>query len=497
MKEKFSGQRFPGHAKLLGFVAGASIALGGVGCTDASTKTSSIPNPDTTPSSLVTPHPSENGTPPIRTDWYLSGGPHYDGLSNGQRDSIDVIPAKSVSCPGGAPLTESPFPSVIDGQVISVGNENNKNDSQHSVVEIKATTGEIVEIMHLADIKVKVGQTVKAGDSLGDPSCEFPPGGSTTGEHIHIAIRDSNNNPIPIEGTVFQQGTIHDLPGNYNGTLEKSGQPIITADTRRCGPDQASIDACGGIRNDIEGFLRILQIPQPTKLLINLKYADGSAVLQSLLDIYQQVQDVNGKATTQGSRLDEESTGTTGQASFNVNPETYVLLFNENGTAVIRGNQFNSATSQPGISDISIKQNQTTTENITLGRITVNMDVDPKNPIKGFFTDHDRPGADVCIDGQDNGKVYEIECVQLSDLNQQGIVGESRAVFDLMPGIYLLRYRWYDATNGWTSYTAKVDNTQGQMKLASGQITGFDCSVYAPENSNPTQPAECSVTPGR
>lgn len=178
--------------------------------------------------------------------WYLTSGPHSDGLSQGVRYALDFAAQESVKCPQGEPLTNRWVIAAAEGTVTVAGDENNILDKNHSIVEIdhgNATSG----YMHLANVKVQEGQRVKRGDFLGNPSCEVPPGGATSGIHLHFYV-EKDGKPIPIEDYNFEGWRTVEDPANYEGKLTKSLE-IRQADKRRCGPDVASILSCGGIKN--------------------------------------------------------------------------------------------------------------------------------------------------------------------------------------------------------------------------------------------------------
>lgn len=179
-------------------------------------------------------------------DWYYTNGPHADGLSAGQKYAVDIAPEKIVACPGGQPVADQMFSAPIEGVIAKVGNEKDPSDKNHSIVLEKLNDGSFLGFMHLAGVKVAVGQTVSVGDELGAPSCEVPPGGNTTGAHVHVFRLDKNGNPLPVAGMEISGWHV-----NADGTLSKVGEKTRNADTRRCGPDEMSSAACGGIRNDI------------------------------------------------------------------------------------------------------------------------------------------------------------------------------------------------------------------------------------------------------
>lgn len=187
---------------------------------------------------------------PDSEEWFLTGGPHADGLSHGVRSAEDFAPRQIVNCPG-APISNKHVTAAAAGEVKISGNENDTTDPNHSIVVIELESGLRIGYMHLANIEVRVGQHVDQGETLGNPSCEFPPGGRSEGVHLHFFILDEQGRHIPIAGFVLSGWQIHESAGNYQGIMTKAGLAVRTADRGRCGPDEVSIRRCGGIRNDL------------------------------------------------------------------------------------------------------------------------------------------------------------------------------------------------------------------------------------------------------
>lgn len=177
---------------------------------------------------------------------FLTGGPHFDGLTGGVRAAIDLAGKVVVRCPGGETSRDMAAIAPAVGTVTVVGNENDPTDPNHSVVEIDLGSGVTVGIMHLDNMQVKVGQQVNPGDVLGFISCEVTPGGATEGQHEHVYVK-VNGQYVPIGDLVLSGWQIHESPNNYQGTATKEGQTVRTADRRRCDTDTA----CGGLRNDL------------------------------------------------------------------------------------------------------------------------------------------------------------------------------------------------------------------------------------------------------
>jgi murein DD-endopeptidase MepM/ murein hydrolase activator NlpD len=212
----------------------------------AACNSSGITPPSSSEGSTGNDQGTSNLILPFEGTWYLTGGPHFDGLSKGIRYALDFAPKEVVNCPGGATLTNEIVIASESGKVTVVGNQNDATDPNHSVVEITNSQGLTVGSMHLDNIRVKVGQDVLAGDPLGNPSCETSPGGESTGIHLHEFL-EKNGQPIAIAGTVFSGLKVNALTDNYQGTMFNANQ-FKTADTRRC--DEST--NCG-LRNDLTG----------------------------------------------------------------------------------------------------------------------------------------------------------------------------------------------------------------------------------------------------
>ncbi len=112
--------------------------------------------------------------------------------------------------------------------------------------------------------------------------------------------------------------------------------------------------------------------------------------------------------------------------------------------------------------------------------------------LSSTFSQNNPKTAETCIYGQDETeKMYRIKCIDLNDLSQQNTLDQSRAVFNLLPGKYILKYDWWDGTNEWRSYFAIVGDTQ----IVPGQTTEFYCLIFAPSDKNGSQSPDCSILP--
>ena len=183
---------------------------------------------------------------PFSGTWYLTGGPHSDGTSNGVRYAVDFAPKEVIGCPDGAPLTSEEVVAVTAGTVTAVDDGTGASNATRSVVEITASDGLTTGYMHLANIGVHAGQQVDRGMPLGNPSCEIPKGGDTSGIHLHFYL-ERGGQAVAIAGTVLDGWTVQAAADNYQGSLLKNGQ-TRTADTGRC----TVAAPCGSIINEIE-----------------------------------------------------------------------------------------------------------------------------------------------------------------------------------------------------------------------------------------------------
>ncbi len=174
--------------------------------------------------------------------WFLTGGPHADGFSNGVRYAIDIAPPEGGFCPADGrkfTIDNRVVTASASGEVIVKGDDKNRNDPHHSEIRIKGKSGLTQVYIHLDNTQVKEGDKVKQGTPLGNPSCEFPPGGGNTGPHVHIGLM-KDGQAIPIDGVIVGGWTIHE-----NGTMTKDGEKTRIAHSGRYGENSA------GIRNDL------------------------------------------------------------------------------------------------------------------------------------------------------------------------------------------------------------------------------------------------------
>lgn len=213
--------------------------------TYSTTLTSAETKPISTPTPIISPLNS-NFELPFSGTWYFTKGPHSDDLSRGMRYALHFAPPEIIPCPSGKPLEGRYVTAAALGKVTVVGNEKDPANKNHSIVEIQHPNGYTTGYMHLENIKPRVGQEVKQGDILGNPSCEYPPGGKISVEHLQFYLKRAGLpvriSEISLSGYKITEGDREGL-----GNLSKPGEKIRTPDQRGCDNDKI----CGGIRNDL------------------------------------------------------------------------------------------------------------------------------------------------------------------------------------------------------------------------------------------------------
>jgi len=219
--------------------------------------------------------------------WYYTGGPHSDGLSHGVKYAVDFAADRITACPA-PPVVSRHVTAAASGEVIVSGRGGRWFDRNHSLVVIQLENGLQTGYMHLANIEVRAHQRVEKGDVLGNPSCESPPRGHAEAAHVHFFLRDEVGRPIKIAGFALSGWRINEARGNYQGTMTKEGSQYRTAITDRCGPTDASIRRCGGIRNDLsEGDGELFELTPTSTFTPEAKVKSGVLVLDGRGDAVQ------------------------------------------------------------------------------------------------------------------------------------------------------------------------------------------------------------------
>ncbi|MCX8062809.1 MAG: M23 family metallopeptidase [Anaerolineales bacterium] len=159
--------------------------------------------------------------------WAFTSGPHVVWETEGAMAALDFAPA---TYDHGCVPTDAWVTAVADGVVA-------RSEFGAVVLDVDEVdgipadgfeqSGWAVLYLHIAEEgRVTVGQQLKAGDRVGQPSCE---GGRATGTHVHIA-RKYNGEWIPAAGTIpFElDGWIAQAGEKpYEGVLFKDGQEVI------------------------------------------------------------------------------------------------------------------------------------------------------------------------------------------------------------------------------------------------------------------------------
>jgi murein DD-endopeptidase MepM/ murein hydrolase activator NlpD len=161
--------------------------------------------------------------------WSFTGGPHGGWGEGSAWAAIDFAP------PGdglGCVQSDEWVVAAADGPIVL---------SEHGAViqdldgDGFIETGWTLLYMHIEDRdRVEVGQTLKAGDRIGHPSCE---GGVANGTHTHLARRYNGewiaaDGPIPFN----LDGWISSGDGTgteYNGFLRRNAQVVEAWDSRK------------------------------------------------------------------------------------------------------------------------------------------------------------------------------------------------------------------------------------------------------------------------
>ena len=174
--------------------------------------------------------------------WYLLQGNHANSIDIGAKE---IIHCKEDGKINGKRIEPYPAPpnewvtASQSGKVLVVGNEEDRSDRNHSLVQIKGNDGTLINYVHLDNIKVKKDQNVLASQELGQPSCEFPPDGDTTGIHVHLTVVGGINNKTFSGWTVQGDRMISSV-----GTKR-------VADGGRCGEGSNCVKNGDIFRNDL------------------------------------------------------------------------------------------------------------------------------------------------------------------------------------------------------------------------------------------------------
>ena len=155
--------------------------------------------------------------------WYFTSGPHSAWGDGAAWAALDFAPEKPNEEAWGCYESESWVRAVADGQVVRISDGLVVQELDGDGFE---GSGWTILYMHVAEEgRVTLGDTLKAGDAIGHPSCE---GGPATGTHLHIARR-FNGEWIPADQDIpfIMNGWVSAGFGvEYDGSLTRDAKEI-------------------------------------------------------------------------------------------------------------------------------------------------------------------------------------------------------------------------------------------------------------------------------
>jgi murein DD-endopeptidase MepM/ murein hydrolase activator NlpD len=165
--------------------------------------------------------PFESGVP-----WVYSGGPH-GGWGNGSAwAALDFAPRGEML---GCNQSTDWVVAAVDGLIARADNGAVVQDLDGDGYE---QTGWTILYMHIApEGRVQAGETVRAGERIGHPSCE---GGVANATHLHLARR-YNGEWIPASGALpfVLDGWVSISDGVlYDGSLQRAGISVEACECR-------------------------------------------------------------------------------------------------------------------------------------------------------------------------------------------------------------------------------------------------------------------------
>jgi hypothetical protein len=161
---------------------------------------------------------------PAGQTWSYTGGPHT-GWGLGQPyTALDFAPPNEKS--GCAAVEEKYFATAMADGIVA------RSDFGLVALDLDGDgderTGWVLVYLHVGSLgRAPTGLSLKAGDSIGYPSCE---GGRVTGTHIHVS-RKYNGEWMPADGPLpfnLEGWVAHNGRAAYEGTLTK-GSLRVTA----------------------------------------------------------------------------------------------------------------------------------------------------------------------------------------------------------------------------------------------------------------------------
>jgi len=154
--------------------------------------------------------------------WNFTGGPHTGWGKGDPYAAIEFAPTGVSACSATGEWVVAMADglvtrSVEDGLTVDLDGDGDER------------TGWVLFYLHLAlDSRPKVGETVRAGQKIGHPSCE---GGESTGTHVHIA-RKYNGEWVLADGPLgfnLAGWQVHNGARAYDGTLTRFSRTVIAS----------------------------------------------------------------------------------------------------------------------------------------------------------------------------------------------------------------------------------------------------------------------------
>ena len=169
---------------------------------------------------------------PIGETWYYTGGPHnyvggIPGCLSGSAcprpwSAVDIAQPEIIPCPGGSYPPNRWITATKSGTVVQ---------SSQALVVIDHGDGWRTYYSHVSSADRRGPGAIFQGDTLGHPSCETEPGGSTSGVHVHFASYQVGIGFVDISGSALSDWRIQEST-HYNGTMTRLGE-TRTASTGR------------------------------------------------------------------------------------------------------------------------------------------------------------------------------------------------------------------------------------------------------------------------
>lgn len=235
-------------------------------CSSQPTEALKTLNPTQAPNRTQTASPARTGIElgfPLSDDLWVINGPHYIGDDRSITSAIDVASSEGIPCKPGDKKSINDVKVVAPqpATVTTAGgkDKNDRTDTEHSIVRLKLDNGYALEMVHLDNIEVVVGQRLRIGQPIGEMSCEVPAPYEKNGKriepttdviHLHEGL-EKDGEPVSIIGSALSGLEIKE-----DGTMKNVDRYAVlnytvTPNPNRCGPSKESIAACNGVINFI------------------------------------------------------------------------------------------------------------------------------------------------------------------------------------------------------------------------------------------------------